>query len=264
MYCACTSGNRESKSRRNLPKLSVRQITVAGRGARTGGAVGLLCLGIFCGLAPVIGGCHRRPPDSQARLAASMTSPKAVYEQLRQWHAEGSYLNMQPWIDPAGSDELIDLLVAMDEFQTANATAQVALARACPEIDPREFDTPWLENSLGLFSRDAEYVGEEIHGDRATVIIDVRGREKPLEFERRGSRWMYMPGACDPRLTAFVASLARSLTQIATTFSGGPCPPAKVASEYRYRVASKIDQMRRSLAAPSTQPGTLGMNAPRR
>lgn len=205
-----------------------------------------------CLLATV--GCERRKADPSA-AAADLSSPRAVYDRLREWHAGHSYMSMMPWIHPAARDDLIEVLVAVDELMLANTSAQVAIAQSCPSIDPRPFDMSAISNFLDLFSRDAEFVGEKIEGETAVVTIQVARRLplKHLRFERDQGRWVYHPGPLPDGLAASIRLLAKGLDRFATAIAAGTCSPDKVDSEFRYRVVARLDALRK-LAAPATAP----------
>lgn len=213
-------------------------------------ALAFLLLGCAC-----LSTCDRRNTDPSALGLPPTASPKEVYEQLRKWHASHSYGSMAPWVHPDSSDELIELLISIDEMMTANTTVQVALAQYCPHIDPRQFDLPAIGYFLELFAQDARFVSETINGDRAVVAIQVAGR-LPLrypEFGRYEGRWVYMPGKVSREMVRGVRDLAKGLTRFAAAITAGARTQKQLDSEFRYRVAGKLETFVRE-AAPTSAP----------
>jgi hypothetical protein len=215
-------------------------------------------LSLCCVLVPA--GCNRQKVDPLAATAAKLTSPRAVYDQLRQWHVAHSYQNMMPWISPAARDDVLEQLVAVDELMAANTSAQVAITQSCPDVDPRPFDMSAMTNFLGLFSRDSEFIDEKIEGDTATVTVQVAGRLPLtyLDFQRYEGRWVYLPGESVEDLAPGIRLLAKGLSRFATVVAAGACSPEKIASEFRYRVVPKLDAFRprATTASAPTGPAT--------
>jgi hypothetical protein len=202
-------------------------------------------------------GCDRQKTPPSSADAAQLGSPRAVYDQLRRWHAGHSYLSMMPWIHPSARDDVIELLVAVDELTLANTSAQVAITQSCPGINPRDFDMSAISNFLDLFSRDAEFVGEKIEGDNAVVTIQVAHRLplKQLRFQRHEGQWVYLPGSFPVGLTEAIRLLAKGMNRFATVIAQNTCSPEQVDTEFRYRVVPKLDAFRK-LMSPATAPAS--------
>jgi hypothetical protein len=169
---------------------------------------------------------------------------------------------MTPWVHPDSSDDLIELMIAVDEMMTANTTAQVALGQYCPDVDPRPFDMSKLAYFLELFARDAAFTSETIHGDQAVVAVQVAGRLplRNLEFCRHEGRWVYMPGGVDRELVQGIRDLAKGLTRFAGAIATGARTPQQLNSEFRYRVASRFDVFMPE-AVPTTAPSQRNVAA---
>lgn len=224
------------------------------RWRRRAAALVLVLLGCAC-----LGIWDRRKADPPALGLAATASPKEVYEQLRKWRDSHSHGSMVPWVHPDSSDELVDLLIALDEMTTANTTVQVALDQYCPDIDPHQFDMSRIGYFLELFAQDAEFKREIIQGDQATVEIQVAGRLplRDLKFARHEGRWVYMPGGVDRELVRGVRDLAKGLTRFAAAIAAGARTPEQLKSEFRYRVTSRLEVFLRQTAsatAPAPQP----------
>lgn len=202
-------------------------------------------------------GCDRSRPATPSADVTQLDSPRAVYEQLRRWHAGHSYLSMMPWIHPSSRDEVVELLVAVDELMLANTSAQVAITQSCSGIDPKAFDMSEIGNRLDLFSRDAVFVGERIAGDKAVVTVQVAERLplKQLRFERHEERWVYVPGPLSHALTESIRLLAKGMNRFATVIAKGTCSPEDVNSEFRYRVLSRLEAFQKVLT-PTTAPAS--------
>ncbi|MDM8006927.1 MAG: hypothetical protein QUV05_12385 [Phycisphaerae bacterium] len=169
---------------------------------------------------------------------------------------------MTPWVHPDSSDDLIELMIAVDEMMTANTAAQVALGQYCPDVDPRSFDMSKLAYFLELFARDAAFTSETIHGDRAVVAVQVAGRLplRNLEFCRHEGRWVYMPGEVNRELVQGIRDLAKGLTRFAGAIATGARTPQQLNSEFRYRVASRFDVFMPE-AVPTTAPSQRNVAA---
>jgi len=174
-----------------------------------------------------------------------------TFHQLRACLAERSYRAMEPYIDQAGRDEVIELLIAMDELLAANDAALQATTQACPDMDVQPFDMASVADSLDLFSREVTYVSCEESGDRGAVTANVSGR-LPLdriEFVRKGDYWMYDPGPSQPTVTSTIREIALAMDRIVFVIANRTLSPDEIREEYRLRVAP---QVRRLVASSAT------------
>ena len=153
---------------------------------------------------------------------------------------------MRPYLDPAGRNDLIAFLMAVDQFDVANRAALAALHRACPDVEAMEFDlSAGVVNQVGLFSRDLEFVRAVEEGDRGTVTVQIARRVPLVElaFTRRDDRWLY---ACDDDLrdvTPLLREAATGLERLADLFAKGPRTPDQIRRAYRLRVAPSVQQI---------------------
>ena len=199
----------------------------------------------------LIAGCDRGAPDT-ADASPACQGPQGVplslqetYDRLRDLRARRSYVAMRPHVDPEFRDEVIDLLIAMDELLAANAGAQSALQKTCPDVDARMFDMSPMTNRLELLSRDVELVGLHEEPDSAKITLQIADRARPqqAQFERRDGRWLYMPGPGAKELTLVARNITLSLNRIALVVSEGPMTRDQIESEYRLRVCRKLKQI---------------------
>jgi len=144
----------------------------------------------------------------------------------------------------------------------ANAGAQDAVRHACPQADLARLDLSYLEQYMGLFSRDTAFLREIQKDDRTTVIAQI-GDRLPLEelqFQRehvRGQpgRWVYVPGRSVPGLVQLLRDMTRALDQITLVMADAKdITPEKVMDEYRIRVTGKLRRYAKLLADTSAEP----------
>ncbi len=195
-------------------------------------------------------GC--REPGDQAPFTETCPGPpkdvRQTFDCLRAWHERGSYAAMRPYLDPDTSEDLVDLLVAMDELTAANAGAQAAIRRTCPETDPARYDLSYLQQYLAFFSKDVEYVREKDKGNEAVVFVQIGGRMplQELQFRRHRegrspSRWVYVPGGQVGQLAPLIRDVAGALSQIALVLSSSKnVTPELVRSEFEVRIRQRI------------------------
>jgi hypothetical protein len=218
------------------------------------------------GLAAVgLAGCRDAGTSAESVAKPCVDSPVTVHQTfdcLRAWHAAGAYQAMRPYLDPSACEEVLDLLVALDGLLAANAGAQDAVRRACPQADAARLDLSYLEQYMGLFSRGTTFLREIQKDDRTTVITQI-GDRLPLEelqFRRehvRGQpgRWVYVPGRSVPGLVQLLREMTRALDQITLVMSDArDVAPEKVMDEYRIRVVAKLRRYANLLADASAGP----------
>jgi hypothetical protein len=193
--------------------------------------------------------CDRLEPDSldgagasDCRLTGEPLSLTDTFYQLRACFEERSLLAMQPYIDPAGQDEVIELLLAMDELVAANNAMLQTIKRAAPDMELEEFDMSWLADKLDLFSRDVEFVSCEERGDRGVVILNVSDRPplEEIEFVRRDDYWLYVPGPAEPEVTEIIREIARAMGRVVFSIPSRELSPQEIRDEYRLLVMTKL------------------------
>ena len=202
--------------------------------------------------------CEESTSDSFPRctMTAEPLSLSDTFHQLRTCLTERSYRAMEPYIDPTGRDEVIELLIAVDELLAANDAALQAARQACPDMDLQPFDMSSVADSLDLFSREVTYVACEESGDRGVVTANVSGR-LPLdriEFIRTDDTWRYAPGPSWPTITPTIREIARALDRIVFVISSKPLTPDDIREEYRLRVAPKVRRLVASVASAAPDP----------
>jgi hypothetical protein len=192
----------------------------------------------------------RTGPAAQARKPATI---RETFDQLRQWHEAGAYSAMRPYIDAAGCEGTIDLLVAVDQLVAANAGFLAAVQRACPNMDVRPYDLAFTQDNLDLFSRRVDWVSIKEDGERAVVTAEVSGRLplREIRFEWQADRWVYVPGPEDKTVIAAIRQMTRSLNQIELVASTRKPTDRQIHEEYRVRVLSKISKLKFSEVASS-------------
>lgn len=188
------------------------------------------------------------------QTAANARKPATIHEtfdQLRQWHGAGAYSAMRPYIDAAGCEGTIDLLVAVDQLVAANAGFLAAVQRACPGMDVRPYDLAFTQDNLELFSRRVDWVSVKEDGERAVVTAEVAGRLPLCEmrFQRQADRWVYVPGPEDQAVIVAIRQMARSLSQIELVALTRKPTDRQIYEEYRVRVLSKIGKLKAPVEA---------------
>jgi hypothetical protein len=199
-----------------------------------------------------LAGCGNSGGNAVPAVDVCINPPKDLretYDCLRIWHARGAYGAMRPYLDPAVGEDLIDLLVAMDELMAANAGAQFAMRRACPEMDSGRYDLSYLDQYMTFFSKDVEYVREQDKGDEALVTVQI-GARMPLEelrFRRyrEGTRgpswWTYVPIGDVAQVIPLIREATGALKQISMVIdSNKKITPEEVGNEFEIRIRQKI------------------------
>ncbi len=216
--------------------------------------VGFIC-GLAIALCGSVGGCDRLEPASggaPVSADASLDTLRGTFDALRDAYARAAYLRLWPMIEKGSREEVVGVLLALDELLAANAAALDAIESSCAECDPAAFD--WgarLENNLGVFSKEVEYVGEQVGGERGAITIQVAGR-LPLEqvtFARREGRWVYVPDASSSGLIPVLRDAAHGLDRIALVLRKRSVTPSEVVEEYAIRVSPKLDRIAELSAA---------------
>ncbi len=196
----------------------------------------LACAGV---LAALCGGCDRSPAgDAGAGLSLAATVAR-----MRALHQDAAYADLRRHIDASGREEVIDLLLAVDQLMVANRAALRAVRAACPTCPAAVYDLSFLADELELFAPGLRIVDAREAGTSGLVIAQVADRVPLVElrFEKRESRWVYLPGETDRDLPPVVTDLARALERVgAQLTSAGTVDPSEVEREYRYRVGRRL------------------------
>jgi len=195
--------------------------------------------------------CKRETPRASQAAFHPPRKPMSLHETcgyLRECHATRSYLAMRPYVDSAHYDHLIDLLTAMDELLVANAGTQMAIRQACPGIEAGRFDMSPMANHLELFSRDVEFVGQQVEGDCGTVTVQIAERLPltRLDFKRGNAHWLYLPGRTDPEIVPVIREMADALNRITMILASGLKTEKEIEDEFHCRISPKLERIRRA------------------
>ena len=205
-------------------------------------------------------GCRQpaTPPDASATSCVNPpVTLRQTFDCLRAWRAQGSYEAVHSYVDPAASEDLIDLLIVVDEIMAANAGAQQAIRRVCPQLDTRQCDLSYLEQYMGFFSKDVTYIRDVQKGDEAIVTAQVADHMPLVELRfrrqrgpRQSERWLYVPGETMPELVPLLRDVARALDQVTLVLSASKgMGPQEVRHEFEVRLRPRLKR----IAAAATQ-----------
>lgn len=204
----------------------------------------LICvLGLTAGLT----GCDRAPRLAQADAiaVAKKFSLRETYDHLRDCYARRAYWVMRPYIDKAHSEEVIDLLIAVDELLAANAGTQQAIHTACPTFPAEKLDLSRLADNLDLFSREVRFISDRQTGETGIVRVQIRGRATPtdLQFENHDGFWVYLPGSSGAEIVPVIRDMTVGLDRISLSLSGEMKSPEDIGNEYRLRIGPKLKRI---------------------
>jgi len=225
-----------------------------------GGAMGLIGVLVWA-CACLCGGCDGSDgaspqPEKPASVAgvdpSSLSTPLGVARALGAWHREGQYRLLEQYVAAEQRVLLIDTLMAFDRLFVANDRARRRILAMHNEMVTPEFDLSGLGDHMGLFSRDVDFRGERIDGDRAVIAAQVAERVPLDEFEfvRRGGRWVYAPQAPIPSFAELVREVAIGAEHFANQLDGPRLSVKQIRSEFRHRVLRRLRQIQSALTAP--------------
>jgi len=213
----------------------------------------------------LLGACERKPGGGWPAGGVPDGPPlslRETYDQLRAWHAAGSYLAMGPCLDADSRQEVINFLLASDELRAANAGAQFAIAQACPGVPVEAFDLSPMTDAYGLalFSRKVEFVGQQEEGDRATVTVrwPSDNRLGRVRFERRDGHWVYVPASGGRVPVQVIRDVAGALNRVALVVSTGPRTQQDIEGEYRLRIRRRLERIDPMSLVSARVPGASG------
>jgi hypothetical protein len=207
-------------------------------------------------------GCERsaQTPAGAVSNAAPKQSPEAVIEQLMALRRSGAYQSMSPLVVPERTHEVVNTLMAVDEFLHANrALCNFVRDRITLGLAQSIDQAHWGDH-LDVFSRYVELVNEHVNGDTATVSFMVDGQlpVRRATLRRINGQWRYDPGSgYDPQLPAAFKRMARGLRQVLDDLKSGRLPieavrddPERLIEEIRLRLLPGV----KMLPPPATQP----------
>jgi len=192
----------------------------------------LIAGGTLIALAASIGcaGCARSSSPSQdaSKAGDPAETPRETLVRLiaaRQAHA---YRDMRTLILPQYAEQVINYLMAVDDFLLANRELceyvrdQVGLGLA------QNIDQSHMAANLEVLSPYVELLDEVVEGDVATVsfVVDNNLPVKRAELRRMGDTWRYDPGpGYAPELPQAFHRMARGLRQALQEIKSGRLSP---------------------------------------
>lgn len=188
--------------------------------------------------------------DSPAGPSKSL---RETFDFLRAAQERKAFLSLRPYVEPVQRDEVVDLLLAVDALEIAQAAMLQAVERSCPGAPRAHPDlTAMMADRLGIFSRHVEVVAQrEDHGKGvATVSILVAGRSPPQEvrFRLLDGQWVYVPGPNVEELTETCRALTKALERVTRSLdSAGQVTPREVEEQYHLFLAPSIKRMTEGL-----------------
>jgi hypothetical protein len=198
-----------------------------------------------------LAGCDRWGPSPHAKLPDQ--SPRATLEKLIAARRQALYRDFEPLVVPGRCDELVNTLLAVDEFLSANQLLCNAVRERFTSGLSQSIDQSFLGTNLGLFSRYVELVSEQIDGDRAVVAFSV-DEKLPLqhaELTLMDGQWRYDPGTgYNPQLPAAFQRMAKGLRQVLDDLKNGQLPanlvnddPQRLIEEVRVRLQPGVKML---------------------
>lgn len=211
--------------------------------ARRRASRGVRCALLAAVLATVLVGgvsCNKPPP------AVAAEGPRDVVLKLRAARAAKDYAAFDRLILPGRATEVVNVLLAFDEFLAADAK----LGEFLREYTNPEFagavSQSHLAAALDVFSRNVEVLDARVHGDTADVGFTVDGRLPPLRASMRlvDGSWRYDPGAgYSPQLPEAFSRMARGLRQMHEDLKTGRIPVDAIHND----IDRLIDEIRTRL-----------------
>lgn len=150
-------------------------------------------------------------------------SPAEVITLLHDAHMERDYTTLAVLISKPNRDDMIALLRSIDAVLDGNARVQ----RAAALQYEGPYNSPWslafIENNLGVFSRDMKVLNQSFSGDEATVNVQ-EGDNVPIvraKLVRADGRWQYVPEIPPKAMNRELDRLAALLKDIEGSVSRG-------------------------------------------
>jgi hypothetical protein len=217
----------------------------------------------FLGLLPGVLGCSR-PPSGQNPQAGSRrppVSPKETVARLIRAREANDYHGMTPLIVPERAADVVNTLVAVDDFLNASQQLCDLVRREVGLGLAETIDQSGRAQYLDIFSKYVELLDETSTGKTATVSFTVDGQLPARETRLRlvDGTWRYDPGPGDyKRLAEAHQRMARGLRQTIDEIRGGRLSPQelrdqpeKLVEEVRVRLLPGVQLLP---APPSTAP----------
>jgi hypothetical protein len=147
---------------------------------------------------------------------------------------------IEPYLPPDRRSSVIGLIQTMDRLLWANDVLEAAVTRHFGPATARAFDRSEAANAIGVFSREVEFLNEQIDGDIAVVTFQVAGRVplREVTLERHGGRWLIQTDPPIPGVAAALRDLAQVLVDTARMLDDRPMSTAQLQRELASREAS--------------------------
>jgi hypothetical protein len=214
--------------------------------------VGMLVLATASQMNLYIGGCKRSASsehEASGRPKVSSTddgflddalSPRATLERMRQNCRDGRLDLIEPHLLPEQQGPVIELIQSVDRLRWANDVLQDAVTRQFGPATARAFDRSDVVNALGVFSRDVEFLDEEVNGEAATVTIQIAGRLPfdEVALERSTDRWVLHTDPPIPGVAEALRDLAGVLVDTARILDERPMTLEELRRELAAREAA--------------------------
>lgn len=172
-------------------------------------------------LGTLLPGCDR---EAASKAAAAPLSPREVLSQLIHARTTRNYAAMTPLIAPGRAREVVEVLLAMDEFLAADARLRELLRDQFSPALADAVSQAHVASSLDIFSTSVELLDTRISGDGATVAFTIAGRLPPerATLRRIEGAWRYDPGAgYSAQLPEAFRRMARGLRQMREDLENG-------------------------------------------
>ena len=159
---------------------------------------------------------------------------------MRESRHSGRLELIEPYLPPDRRSSVIGLIQTMDRLLWANDVLGAAVTRHFGPATARAFDRSEAANAVGVFSRDVEFLNEQIDGDAAVVTFQVAGRVplKEVTLERHGGCWLIQTDPPIPGVAAALRDLAQVLVDTARMLDDRPMSAAQLQRELASREAS--------------------------
>ena len=191
---------------------------------------------------------HRPNPASRSERL----SPSEVVRTVHEHRLAGRLGALLELVVAEQRPHVLDLLHAADQLAHADRVLHAAVERQFGSAAATQFDHTAVADSFGVFSRRVEIITESIHGNRATVAIQVAGRV-PLEnvqLVRAGGAWRIHTDPPIPEIPKLLRDLARTMSDAARDIERKPWPADTLRAELARRQKPILARIRELTAAP--------------
>lgn len=183
--------------------------------------------------------CGKGPSAGQAAAGGGQSTVQESFEVLRGLARSHSYVDLRQYIEPGGSETVIDLLMAIDELEAAEAGARQQIQRCCTGTDPAMFDAPDFSHLLPFAAPGLVVQRVSETGDSACVEVASGGTCRRVEFVRQGRRWLYVPPAFPRDLPVAIRRLAGTIDRLSVALTATPKTPTQLAQHCRIFIEPK-------------------------